>query len=80
MDEVDDRLLRCFSSVFPDLTPDQIRTPSAEFLSAWDSLTAVTLVAVLEEEFGMQINLMDLPEQVTFEAVQKYIRTSTTAF
>jgi acyl carrier protein len=41
---------------------------------AWDSLAAVTLVAVLQEEFGLQINLMDLPELVSFVAVQNYVR------
>jgi acyl carrier protein len=73
--ELEDRLMRCFSAVFPALTAEQIRTSSPEFLSAWDSLTAVTLSAVLEEEFGLQINPADLPDPVTFEAVQNYIRT-----
>jgi acyl carrier protein len=77
MDEMEGRLIRCFSSVFPDLTAEQIRTSSPEFLSAWDSLTAVTLVAVLEEEFSCQVNLTDLPEIVTFESVQEYIRKNS---
>jgi acyl carrier protein len=79
MDDLDGRLIRCFSSVYPDLTEDQIRTAGPEFLAAWDSLTAVTLIAVVEEEFGLQINLMDLPEQVTFDAVRKFIHAHTTA-
>ena len=74
MDEMEDRLIRCFSAVFPDLTAEQIRTSSSEFLSAWDSLTAVTLVAVLEQEFGVQVNPTDLPDVVSFEAVENYIR------
>jgi len=74
VDEMEDRLIRCFSAVFPDLTAEQIRTSNPEFLSAWDSLTAVTLAAVLEEEFGLQINPSDLPDLVTFEAVQNHIR------
>jgi acyl carrier protein len=74
MDERQDRLIRCFSSVFPDLTAEQIRTASVESVPAWDSLAAVTLVAVLQEEFGLQISLMDLPELVSFVAVQNYVR------
>jgi acyl carrier protein len=77
MDEMRDRLVRCFSSVFPDLTAEQIRAASPEFLSAWDSLTAVTLVAVLEQEFGLQINVSDLPETVTFDVAQNYIRKNS---
>ena len=75
MDEMEDRLIRCFSAVFPALTAEQIRASSPEFLSAWDSLTAVTLAAVLDEEFGLQINPADLPDPATFEAVQNHIRT-----
>ena len=74
MDETENRLIRCFSSIFPDLTTDQIRSASVDSVPAWDSLAAVTLVAVLQEEFGLQINLIDLPELVSFVAVQNYVR------
>lgn len=74
MDEMEARLVRCFSSVFLDLTPEQIRTASVESVPAWDSLAAVTLVAVLQEEFGLQIELIDLPELVSFVAVENYVR------
>ncbi|HXO04978.1 MAG TPA: acyl carrier protein [Candidatus Sulfotelmatobacter sp.] len=74
MDEMETRLIRCFSSVFPDLTTEQIRSADMETVPAWDSLAAVTLVAILQEEFGLQINLMDLPELVSFVAVQNYVR------
>ena len=74
MDEMETRLARCFSSVFPELTPEQIRGASMDSVPAWDSLAAVTLVAVLQEEFELQINLIDLPELVSFAAVQNYVR------
>ncbi|MGD0404581.1 MAG: acyl carrier protein [Candidatus Acidiferrales bacterium] len=74
MDEMETRLARCFSSVFPELTTEQIRSATMDSVPAWDSLAAVTLVAVLQEEFGLQINLMDLPELVSFDAVQNYVR------
>jgi len=74
MDEMETRLARCFSSVFPELTAEQIRSATMDSVPAWDSLAAVTLVAVLQEEFGLQINLMDLPELVSFVAVQNYVR------
>lgn len=74
MDELKGRLIRCFSSVFPHLTAEQIPMACVESLSAWDSLAAVTLVAVLQQEFGLEINLIDLPELVSFDAVQNYVR------
>jgi acyl carrier protein len=73
MSEVEDRLVRCFSSVFPALTPEEIRTSGAKSLAEWDSLTAVTLVAVVEQEFSVQIDLFDVPEPDSFEAFQSYL-------
>jgi acyl carrier protein len=73
MVEIDDRLMRCFASVFPGLSPDQIRDASVESLPAWDSLAAVTLVAVLEQEFDIQIDLMELPELTSYDAAWSYM-------
>jgi acyl carrier protein len=73
MSEIDDRLLRCFASVFPTLTPDQLRTASVETVPSWDSLAAVTLIAVLEQEFDLQIDLMDLAELTSYDAVRGYM-------
>jgi len=74
MDNLDNRLVRCFSSVFPDLNEDQIRNASVDSVAAWHSLASVTLIAVLQEEFGLQVNLADLPNLVSFSAVQNYVR------
>lgn len=71
--DVDDRLTRCFASVFPDLSPDEIRAASIEFVPTWDSLAAVTLVAVLEQEFDIQIDIMELPELTSYLAVRGYL-------
>jgi acyl carrier protein len=68
MHDRDDRLVRCFVSVFPTLPPDQIRDARMESVQAWDSLATVTLVALIGEEFGVQIDLSDLPELYSFEA------------
>ena len=74
MDNVENRLVRCFSSVFPELGEGEIRNASIESVPAWNSLAAVTLAAVLQEEFGIQVNLADLPSLVSFAAVQDYVR------
>ena len=73
MPDVDDRLVRCFSSVFPELSDEQIRSASAESLSTWDSFATVTLVAVLQEEFGLDIDPDDLEKLVSFERVRSYV-------
>jgi acyl carrier protein len=73
MSEQEDRLVRCFASVFPALAPEEIRTASTESVGAWDSLAAVTLVAVVQQEFGVEIDLLDLPELTCFEALRTYL-------
>jgi acyl carrier protein len=74
MDNLDNRLVRCFSSVFPDLSEEQIRAAGVDSVPAWNSLAAVTLVALLQEEFGLQVSLAELPSLVSFSAVQNYVR------
>jgi acyl carrier protein len=74
MPELDERLQRCFASVFPDLRPEQIRDASVQSVPSWDSLAAVTLVAVIEQEFDVQIDLMELPELTSYEAMRNYLQ------
>jgi acyl carrier protein len=73
MGETEHRLVRCFSLVFPKLAADEIRAASIETIDEWDSLASVTLVAVLQEEFGVEIDLGDLPELISFDAVLRYL-------
>jgi acyl carrier protein len=73
MPELDDRLTRCFASIFPTLSPEEIRNASVESVPSWDSLAAVTLVAVLEQEFDTQIDLMELPDLTSYQAVRNYL-------
>jgi acyl carrier protein len=77
MPELDDRLTRCFASVFPTLRPDQIHAASVETVSAWDSLAAVTLIAILEQEFDTPIDLMEMPELTSYSAVRDYLQRQT---
>lgn len=73
MSEQEDRLARCFASVFPALTPEEIRAASIESVAAWDSLRAVTLVGVIQQEFAVNIDPLDLPELNSFEALRSYL-------
>jgi acyl carrier protein len=73
VDDDDDRLMRCFALAFPSATRDEIRTAKFNAMSGWDSLRGVTLLAVLDEEFGVQIDLADLLELETFDALQRYL-------
>lgn len=73
MNNDDDRLMRCFASTFPNATRDEIRTAKFDAILGWDSLRGVTLLAVLYEEFGVQIDLPELLELETFDSVKRYL-------
>lgn len=75
MHDLDARLARCFSSIFPDLTPEQVHAANVESVRGWDSLAAVTLLAVVQEEFGVQVGLSDVSELVSYQAIRNYIRS-----
>lgn len=72
--EQEELLVRCFSSVFPALTGEEIRTASSDVPGVWDSLATVTLIAVVEEEFGVQIDQEHVAELHSFAAFLNYIR------
>jgi acyl carrier protein len=74
MDNLEDRLVRCFLSVFPDLNEEQIRNANVDSVPGWHSLASVTLISVVQEEFGVQVGLTDLPNLVSFSAVQNYVQ------
>jgi acyl carrier protein len=72
-DEQDEQLMRCFEAVFPSLTQDQVRAATPDAVADWNSLSAITLVAVIEEEFKIKIPLMDLAELDSYGAFREYL-------
>ena len=73
MSELEKRLVRCFASVFYWLTPDEIQSLNAESSESWDSLSAVTLTAVVQEEFGVEIDPQSLGALNSFESFRTYL-------
>jgi acyl carrier protein len=69
----DERLLRCFSSVFPALTKEEIESATAESVGVWDSLSTVTLAAVIQEEFNVEIDPDALPNLDSYLAFRDYL-------
>lgn len=74
MAELDTRLVRCIASVFPNLTDEDIRTADVSQLMTVDSLAAVTLVAVIYEEFGVDLDLEGLLKLGNFQAIREHLR------
>jgi acyl carrier protein len=72
--ESQDRLVRCFSSVFPTLSEAEIRTSDVVRLFDLDSLAGVTLVTLIDQEFGVNVDLPDLLELGSFEKISQFLR------
>lgn len=74
MDDLEARLLRCFAVILPDLPEEELRQATMSSVSAWDSMVTVTLINVVEEEFGVQIGLEDVEHLVSFDDFRNYLR------
>ena len=74
MDNVKARLIRCFQVVFPDLPEKDIPQATSVSVKAWDSVATVTLISMVEEEFGLQIDLDDVEQMGSFEGFLKYLQ------
>jgi hypothetical protein len=61
MNNLEHRLLRCFSSVFPDLNENQIRNASVDSVPGWHSLASVTLISVVQEDLACKWALRICP-------------------
>ena len=73
MDQVTGRLRDCFREVFPDLEDEQIETAVRADMSEWDSLATLTLLAVVEEEFGLQLDDEAIAKLTSFSGVRDVV-------
>jgi hypothetical protein len=70
----DEKLIRCFLAVFPMATPEEIQSIGPEWLATKDSLAVVTLWSVVQEEFGVEIDISDFADLNSYEAFSAYLR------
>lgn len=75
MDEIEGRLTQCFQTVFPELSAEEVRTASQATLTGWDSVAAITLMNVIEDEFGIEMDLDIVADLDSFDRVRDYLRT-----
>ena len=73
MDEMQERLAKCFLAVFPELRMDEIIEASSSSVQNWDSVAGVTLLAVVEEEFGISIEVDDLDKFNSYKGFLDYL-------
>ncbi len=73
MNDIQTRLAKCFATVFPTITEGDIQAASPTTLPEWDSITAIQLLVVIEEEFETQIDFEHLAELDSFGAIERFL-------
>lgn len=73
------RLIRCFQAVFPELTETDVTRASVSRLAGWDSVATVTLAASVEEEFGIQFEADEIEKMNSFRGFLEYVATRSGA-
>ena len=74
MNDLQGRLHRCMFAVFPDLAESQVANASVESLKAWDSVAAATLIASIEEEFGIEFDVDTVGNLTSYAAIEKALK------
>ena len=71
-----ERLCNCFRAVFPTLSDRELAAASVNSVEEWDSLATVNLMAVIQEEFGIDVRPEDFKHFTSFAALLKLVQRS----
>lgn len=73
MSSVKDRLIKVFQVVFPKMPKAAIPAASQASVESWDSVAAITLITVIEEEFHIRMDFEDAVELISFAKILDYL-------
>jgi len=73
MADIRERLIRCFAGTFPEVSEAELPAASIATLGIWDSLRSITLMTVIEQEFGVEIPEEELEQFVSFALIEDYL-------
>jgi acyl carrier protein len=74
MDSREAKLIKVFQTVFPDMDAQKVRAASQESVPGWDSVAALTLMNVIEEEFEIQLDFDKAADLTSFSEILDYLR------
>jgi acyl carrier protein len=77
MDQTESRLQTCFTKVFPELTPEQIKQASVDSVGKWDSMASITLLTLIGEEFGTDLDMDDFEQFTSYRGFLEYLQNNT---
>jgi len=78
MNDTKEKVARCFSNVFPDIRQDEIPRASMASLAGWDSVAHVLLLSSIAEEFGLDFELENFEELVSYALIVDYLESKST--
>lgn len=73
MNNIHERLTKCFSAVFPQISQEQIPFAGRGSIAGWDSVATVTLFAAIEEEFGVVLDVEELQNLDSFHEISEHL-------
>jgi len=72
-----ERLVDCFERVFPNLSRNEISAASHDRVAGWDSIAQVTLLSLVGETFGVDIDFEEFEGATSFGAVLELVNART---
>jgi acyl carrier protein len=69
------RLVECIAAVFPELSRAELARAGSASMPNWDSLAMVTLVSLVEEEFGISFPPDDYAYAASYALLLDYLRS-----
>ncbi len=73
MDALKEKLAACFAAVFPNRRAEEILSATRESIEEWDSLAAISLLTLIQQEFHTDIDLFELEELGSFQLLLDHL-------
>ncbi|HEX4020399.1 MAG TPA: acyl carrier protein [Acidobacteriaceae bacterium] len=74
MTEIESKLLECMKAVFPTIPEESLPDASVANLEQWDSLATVTIVALIEESFEIEVEPADLVKLTSIRNIVAFLK------
>ena len=74
MTVIESKLVECMKTVFPTVPEEKLTDASIENLGQWDSLSTVTIAALIEESFEIEIEPENLAKLTSFQNIASFLK------
>lgn len=74
MTVIESKLVECMKTVFPTVPEEKLADASIENLGQWDSLSTVTIAALIEESFEIEIAPENLVKLTSFQNIASFLK------